>query len=104
MLPIRPRKKRGLPLRFLVVFDLFDKIYDPQLGQLYRQNHLPIMVIVLSVKGMTARAADAGLPTRVNRDTGYAHNVNSKNSVPLHVVDQTTTEPLYLHPRDPSLL
>jgi len=51
-----------------MVFDLFDKIYDPQLGHLYRHNHLPIIVIVLSVKGMTARAADAGLPTRVNRD------------------------------------
>ena len=103
-LSLRLLIKQKWHLRVLIVLDLFNKNYNPQLGHLPEYNNLPVFVVYFGGKGLSARAADAGMRARVNRDTGDTHNVNGENSLPPFVVDHTTTVPLYLNPRNPSLL
>ena len=103
-IPLRLLAKQKWPLRVLVVLDLFNESYNPKLGHLPEHNDLPVCVVFFGGKGVSARAADAGMRARVNRDIGHAHNLNGEGSVPPYVVDHTTTVPLYLNPRDPSLL
>lgn len=104
-IPLRLLIKQKWHLRVLIVLDPFNKNYNPQLGHLPEYNNLPVFVVYFGGKEVSARAADAGMRVRVNRDTGNTHNVNGENSVPPFVVDHTTTTvPLYPNPRDPSLL
>lgn len=103
-IPIRLLVKQKWHLRVLIVFDLFNKNYDVKLGHLPEHNNLPAFVVYFNGKGVSARVADPGMQARINKDTAYAHNVNGEHGVPPYVVDHTTTVPLYLNLRDPSLL
>lgn len=96
--------KQKWHLRVLIVFDLFNNDYEIKLGHLPEHNKLPVLVVHFSRKGVSALAANLGMQKRVNRVTADAHNVNGEEGVPPYVVDHTTTVPLYLNPRDPSLL
>lgn len=103
--PIRLLVKQKWPLRVLIVFDIFHNNYSVELGHLPEHNDLPVLVVYFGAKGVNARAADRGIQIRVNKDTGNAHNVNGEHSMPPFVEDHTSSEvPLYLNPRDPSLL
>ena len=103
-IPLRLLVKQQWHLRVLIVFDLFNKNYDVKLGHLPEHNNLPAFVVYFSGKGVSARAGDPAMRVRINKDTAYAHNVNGEHGVPPYVVDHTTTVPLYLNLRHPSLL
>ena len=103
-MPPRLLVKQKWHLRILVVFDLFNEDYEMELGHLPEHNKLPVLVVHFSRKRVSALAANSGMQKRVNQDTGDAHNLNGEHAVPPYVVDHTTTVPLYLNPRDPTLL
>jgi len=96
--------KQKWPLRVLIVFDICNNTYDADLGHLPEKNNLPVFVVHFYGKGRSAWRADLGMRQRVNEDTCEAHNLNGKDGSPPYVLDRTTTAPIYLNPRDPSLL
>jgi len=103
--PLRLLVKQKWHLRVLIVFDIFNGSYHAELGHLPKHNNLPVLIAYFGSKGVSARAADPGMQARVNKDTGYAHNVNGEHSIPPYVADHTGgAVPFYLNPRDSSLL
>jgi hypothetical protein len=89
--------------RVFLVFDISNPSYDPATGHLPEQNKLPVSIVRL---GQSVQAYPANPPTQnqVNRDIAQAHNANGIDSLPLFVTDYTFGPPIYLNPRDPSLL
>lgn len=90
--------------RVMFVFDISNTAYDTEKGHLPEQNQLPVVVVSL---GRTATAYEANnmVRERVNNSIAEAHNLNGINGCPPFLEDHTTgSPPLYLNPRDPSLL
>jgi hypothetical protein len=96
---VRERWRR----RIYIVLDIGNDTYDPELGHILEHNNLPVLVVYFNKKGINSEAANIDLKQRVNRETAERHNLNGK-SMPPYVVDYTTTRPVYLNPRDVSLL
>lgn len=95
--------KQKWATRLFLVFDISNTSYDAELGHLPEQNQLPVLIVRL---GQKVQAYPASLPAqnRVNDDIARAHNDNGINSLPPFMVDYTSGPPVYLNPRDPSLL
>lgn len=95
--------KQKWETRVFIVFDISNTSYDPKLGHLPEQNMLPVAIVRLSEK---VQAYTASLPAqnKLNEDVARAHNDNGIDSFPPFVADYTSGPPLYLNPRDPSLL
>jgi len=102
--PLRLLAKEKWGNRVFIIFDMFNLEYDPALGHLLEHNSLPVLVAQFSGKGVHTRIAEEGLRRRVNRETCEIHNRHGPDCVPPYVVDHTTTVPVYMNPRDPSLL
>ena len=102
---LKPRllAKQKWETRVFLVFGISNTSYNPAMGHLPEHNKLPVLIVRL---GQTLLAYSANLPTQnqVNRDIARAHNDNGINSLPPFVTDYTSGPPLYLNPRDPSLL
>ncbi|KAL2821332.1 hypothetical protein BDW59DRAFT_181235 [Aspergillus cavernicola] len=75
--------KQKWETRIFLVFDVSSTSYGPELGHLPEENPLP---------------------NRLNMDVARTHNNNGINSFPPFVAGYTCGPPLYLNPRDPSLL
>lgn len=86
-----------------LVFDISNTSYDPKTGHLPEQNKLPVAIVRLGEKVQAYRANNPA-QNKVNNDIARAHNDNGINSLPPFVADYTSRPPLYLNPRDPSLL
>lgn len=100
---LRLLAKQKWATRVFLVFDISNTSYDPELGHLPEQNKLPVSIVRL---GQKVQAYLANIPTqnKVNNDIARAHNDNGINSLPPFVTDYTSGPPVYLNPRDPSLL
>jgi len=96
--------KKNWGTRVFIVFDIFNKDYDPAEGHRPEHNNLPVLVAHFSRKGEDVRIAESGLRMQVNKQTAEAHNLNGWDAVPPYVVDHTTTTvPVYMNPRDVSV-
>jgi hypothetical protein len=103
-IPTRLLVKQRERTRDFIVFDIFNNDYDSALGHLPKGN-LPVFVVHFSKDKAHARIAEDGLQKRVNKEIRDAHNRNGIGSIPPFVLDYTTREaPIYMNPRDPSLL
>jgi hypothetical protein len=96
---LKPRllAKQKWGTRVFLVFDISDTSYDPALKHLPEQNKLPVSIVRL---GQRVQA----YPANLYRDIARAHNDNGINGLPPFVTDYTFGPPVYLNPRDPSLL
>jgi hypothetical protein len=103
-IPKRFLMKQRERIRDFIMFDIFNNSYNPALGHLPK-NNLPVLVVHFSKDKAYARIAEDGLQKRVNKEIRDAHNRNGIGSIPPFVLDYTTQEaPIYMNPRDPSLL
>jgi hypothetical protein len=102
--PLRILAKEKWDSKVFIVFDIFNFGYDPALGHLLEHNSLPVLVVQFSGKGEHTRIAEVGLRRRVNREICEVHNRNGIGGTPPYVVDHTAAVPIYMNPRDPSLL
>ncbi|KAL2811011.1 hypothetical protein BDW59DRAFT_155593 [Aspergillus cavernicola] len=95
--------KQRWKTRVFLVFDISNTSYDPNIGHLPNQNKLPVTIVRLGGK-VQAYTANPPMQNKVNMDVARAHNDNGINSFPPFVTDYTSGPPLYLNPRNPSLL
>lgn len=100
---VRLLAKQKWGTRVFLVFDISNTCYDPVMGHLPAQNNLPVSIVRL---GQKTQAYPAGpqIQNRVNNDIAQAHNLNGPGSLPPFVTDYTFGPPVYLNPRDASLL
>jgi hypothetical protein len=104
-IPTRLLVKHKGNTRVFIIFDISNNDYNPAFGHLPKSNNLPVLVVHFSKDQTHTRVAEVGLRDRVNKETGNEHNRNGIGSVPPFIVDYTTNvAPVYMNPRDPSLL
>ncbi|KAF2175330.1 hypothetical protein K469DRAFT_69023 [Zopfia rhizophila CBS 207.26] len=103
-LPIQLLAMHKWPHTIHIVFDIFNDSYDVTLAHLPEHNNLPIVSVHFGQRIKVARTS-ASLSNRVNTEIALAHNLNGQHGVPPFREDHTRdTPPLYLNPRDPSLI
>ena len=95
--------KQKWETRVFLVFDISIPSYDPSRGHLPEQNKLPVAIVRLGEK-VQAYTANPTIQNRVNLDVARAHNDHGMSSLPPFTTDYTSGPPLYLNPREPSLL
>lgn len=103
-LPVNLLIKEHWRVRIFIVFDICNTEYDAALGHLPEHNTLPVLVVHFGKSGVRCRTAELGIQRRVNRETCEKHNLNGVDSGPPYVVDRNVTIPVYMNPRDGSLL
>lgn len=95
--------KQRYQTRVFLVFDIDHTSYDPAVAHFPNENKLPVAIVRLSRK-VQAYPANPPMQNRVNKDIAQEHNYHGINSVPPFLTDYTIGPPLYVNPRDPSLL
>lgn len=97
--------KRIWPHTIQLVFDVFNTSYDATLAHLQEYNALPVITIYFGRGEARKALANAGVRQKVNIETANAHNLNGERSVPPFIEDHTCgSPPMYLMPRNPSML
>jgi hypothetical protein len=109
------RHEDATPLQHLVtkywgmatflVFDLWNPSYDYNTAHLVENNQLQVQAVHLRrVKNETTVAGTA-LCDKVNKEVAETHNVTGYGAeLPFRVNHTNGNAPVWLHPRDPSLL
>ncbi|KAJ5713594.1 uncharacterized protein N7483_010775 [Penicillium malachiteum] len=92
------------PKYFFLIYDFFHTDYDSSSAHQPEENELDVMRVDSRGDKFHIRMADTLFKTRINHEVAMIHNVNG-DAVPPYVDDHSGGNvPIYLNPRDTSLL
>lgn len=100
---VRLLVKQIWPRHVFLVYDFFHVDYDHKIAHLPDNNHLPVMKVDFRNE-ITIRLAGFEFRTKVNEEVARMHNLNGFKEPPYSDDHCGETAPVYLNPRDVSLL